>query len=246
MNMGVPLTLSFKDKKYDQDSKFLSGGYAIGEVLEENGYVNEFICGSDADFGGTSNFYKQHGNYKIVDYDYITELASGDKPFNVEITTIDTHTPDGYLCDLCDNKYDNQYANVIECQSKQVNDFINWCKTQSWYENTTIVITGDHNSMSEKFFTNIDKNYIRTPYNCIINSVVEAKNNKNRKFSTMDMYPTILAAMGAKIDGDRLGLGTNLFSDKQTLMEEIGFEALNKEVQKTSDFYNTTIVRMEN
>ena len=65
------------------------------------------------------------------------------------------------------------------------------------------------------------------------------------KFSTMDMYPTILAAMGAKIDGERLGLGTNLFSDKQTLMEEIGFEALNKEVQKTSDFYNTTIVRME-
>ena len=61
----------------------------------------------------------------------------------------------------------------------------------------------------------------------------------------MDMYPTILAAMGAKIDGERLGLGTNLFSDKQTLMEEIGFEALNKEVQKTSDFYNTTIVRME-
>ena len=275
MNMGVPLTLSFKDKKYDQDSEFLSGGHAIGEILEENGYANEFICGSDADFGGTSNFYKQHGNYKIVDYDYfkengkipddyfvfwgiedaklfefakedITELASGDKPFNVEITTIDTHTPDGYLCDLCDNKYDNQYANVIECQSKQVNDFINWCKTQSWYENTTIVITGDHNSMSEKFFTNIDKNYIRTPYNCIINSVVEAKNNKNRKFSTMDMYPTILAAMGAKIDGDRLGLGTNLFSDKQPLMEEIGFEALNKEVQKTSDFYNTTIVRMEN
>lgn len=45
----------------------------------------------------------------------------------------------------------NQYANVIECQSKQINDFINWCKTQEWYENTTIVITGDHNSMSEKF-----------------------------------------------------------------------------------------------
>lgn len=99
--------------------------------------------------------------------------------------------------------------------------------------------------MSEKFFTNIDKDYIRTPYNCIINSAVETENNKNRKFSTMDMYPTILAAMGAKIDGERLGLGTNLFSDKQTLMEEIGFEALNKEVQKTSDFYNTTIVRME-
>lgn len=42
-------------------------------MLEKNGYVNEFICGSDADFGGTSNFYKQHGNYKIVDYDYFKE-----------------------------------------------------------------------------------------------------------------------------------------------------------------------------
>ncbi len=274
MSMGIPLTLSFKDKKYDQDSEFIPGGYSIGEILEENGYVNEFICGSDADFGGTSNFYKQHGNYKIADYKYfkengkipndyfvfwgiedaklfefakedITELSNEDKPFNVEITTIDTHTPDGYLCDLCKNNHDNQYANVIECQSRQVNNFIEWCKTQSWYENTTIVITGDHNSMSEKFFTNIDKDYIRTPYNCIINSAVEPQNSKNRNFSTMDMYPTILAAMGAKIEGDRLGLGTNLFSDKQTLMEKIGFDALNREVQKTSDFYNTTIINIE-
>lgn len=273
MSMGIPLTLSFKDKKYDQDSEFLPGGYSIGQILEENGYVNEFICGSDADFGGTSNYYKQHGNYKIADYNYfkekgkipndyfvfwgiedaklfefakedISELANGDKPFNVEITTIDTHTPDGYQCDLCGNDHSNQYANVIECQSRQVNSFIEWCKKQPWYENTTIVITGDHNSMSEKFFTNIEKNYVRTPYNCIINSVVDEKNNKNRMFSTIDMYPTILAAMGAKIEGERLGLGTNLFSDKQTLMEEIGFDALNKEVQKTSDFYNRTIVRM--
>ena len=61
----------------------------------------------------------------------------------------------------------------------------------------------------------------------------------------MDMYPTILAAIGAKIEGDRLGLGTNLFSDKQTLMEKIGFDALNREVQKTSDFYNTTIINIE-
>ena len=50
----------------------------------------------------------------------ITKLASGEKPFNMEITTIDTHTPDGYLCDQCKNTHKNQYANVIECQSKQI------------------------------------------------------------------------------------------------------------------------------
>ena len=35
--------------------------------------------------------------------------------------------------------------------------------------------------MSEKFFTELDDNYIRTPYNCIINSVVQPINDKNRE-----------------------------------------------------------------
>ena len=37
----------------------------------------------------------------------------------------------------------------------------------------------------------------------------------------MDMFPTTLASLGAVIDGDRLGLGTNLFSDKPTLAENL-------------------------
>lgn len=273
-NMGIPLTLPLTSHNYDNGTAFLPGGYSIGEVLENNGYVNEFMCGSKADFGGTSNFYKQHGNYIIHDYDSFVEngeipedyfvfwgiedaklfdlakkdltlLAKQEKPFNMEITTIDTHTPDGYLCDLCKKDHKNQYANVIECQSRQVNNFIEWCKNQPWYENTTIVITGDHNSMSEKFFTELDDNYIRTPYNCIINSAVKPTNDKNREFSTMDLYPTILASMGAKIEGDKLGLGTNLFSNKPTLMEEIGFEKLNDEVQKSSKFYNQKILKLK-
>lgn len=274
-NMGIPLTLPLTSPDYDEDRAFLPGAYSIGEILENNGYVNEFMCGSKADFGGTSNFYKQHGNYIIRDYDSFVEsgeiskdyfvfwgiedaklfelakkdlslLADEGKPFNMEIATIDTHTPDGYLCDLCKEDHKSQYANVIECQSRQVNNFIEWCKSQPWYENTTIVITGDHNSMSEKFFTELDKDYIRTPYNCIINSTLKPINDKNREFSTMDLYPTILASMGAKIDGDKLGLGTNLYSNKATLIEEIGFEKLNEEVQKSSKFYNRKILKLKN
>src|SRR5699024_3209439 len=72
-NMGIPLTLHLTSHNYDNDTAFLPGGYSIGEVLENNGYVNEFMCGSKADFGGTSNFYKQHGNYIIRDYDSFVE-----------------------------------------------------------------------------------------------------------------------------------------------------------------------------
>ena len=53
------------------------------------------------------------------------------------------------------------------------------------------------------------------------------------------MPPTPLAALGVEIQGDRLGLGTNLFSDKQTLCEMYGFETLDWELQKRSEFYNT-------
>jgi phosphoglycerol transferase len=43
--------------------------------------------------------------------------------------------------------------------------------------------------------------------------------------------------MGCTIEGDRLGLGTNLFSDTPTLAEKWGFERFNSELGKASDFY---------
>lgn len=268
---GIPLLIPFNGKSYDYDSAFLPGVFTIGEILEKHGYTNEIMMGSNGDFACTSNFYKQHGNYKIADYNHfkehgyipndyfvfwgiedaklfefakkdITKLADSNKPFNFELVTIDTHTPDGYVCQHCKTAHKSQYANVISCQSKQVSDFINWCKTQSWYENTTIVITGDHNSMSEKFFTNLDKDYLRTPYNCFINSAVNCQNTKNRKFSILDMYPTILASLGINIDGDKLGLGTNLFSNQKTLIEQYGFKKINSEIKKKSLFYQEYLV----
>jgi phosphoglycerol transferase len=53
------------------------------------------------------------------------------------------------------------------------------------------------------------------------------------------MFPTTLAAMGCTIEGDRLGIGTNLFSGKPTLTEKYGYDKLNLEISKRSDFYNT-------
>ena len=59
----------------------------------------------------------------------------------------------------------------------------------------------------------------------------------NRSAVMMDLYPTVLSAMGFTIEGDRLALGTDLLSGRKTLAEEIGYEALNEEVQKYSAFF---------
>lgn len=271
---GIPLMLPIEGNSYGRNSLFLPGCYTMGQLLQAQGYQQEFLSGSDADFAGTSNFYSQHGNFDIVDYkkikkegripkDYfefwgfednklftfakedILKLSKNEEPFNMTMVTIDSHTPDGYLSKGCPSKFSNQYENVIACQSKQVFEFVEWAQEQEFYENTTIVITGDHNSMASKFFEGLDTNYIRTPYNVIINSAVQPLQSKERVFATMDWYPTILAAMGATIEGDRLGLGTNLFSDKPTLIEEMGFDYLEIEVKKTSDFYNQEIISLK-
>jgi phosphoglycerol transferase len=43
----------------------------------------------------------------------------------------------------------------------------------------------------------------------------------NRLFSAVDMFPTTLAALGVEIPGDRLGIGTNLFSEQPTIMKNL-------------------------
>ncbi len=53
----------------------------------------------------------------------------------------------------------------------------------------------------------------------------------------MDFFPTALAAAGAEIEGDRLSLGTNLFSGEQTLCEKYGYKEFFNELGKKSLFY---------
>lgn len=153
--------------------------------------------------------------------------------------TADTHFEDGYPCELCDeeNDGDNQYGMVLHCSSKQVTEFVSWIQQQDFYENTTIVISGDHLTMDSDFCENVDPDYTRTVYNVIINSPIQPQQEKNRSFTTMDMFPTTIASLGATIEGDRLGLGTNLFSGEQTLAEKLTFDQLNDDLSQKSKFF---------
>lgn len=114
---------------------------------------------------------------------------------------------------------------------------MNWLKEQPFYENTTIVIVGDHLTMDSDFCKEVPEEYTRGVYNAIINAPIVPVNQKNRQATTMDMFPTTIAALGAQIEGERLGLGTNLFSAEPTLAEKFGVDVLNKEVRKRSIFY---------
>ena len=260
-------------------SSFYPGATSIGDILMSQGYNQELMVGSDAVFGGRQQYFQGHGNYKVFDYNYalengyipkgykvwwgfeddklfdfakqeILDLASQDKPFNFTMLTVDTHFEDGWVCPDCTNEFEgNQYANVIACSDRKVAEFVNWIKQQPFYEDTTIVICGDHTTMDSNFCSHVDDNYLRRTYCTVINSAVtgglDGLSRKSRTFSTFDMFPTTLAAMGCEIQGNRLGLGVNLYSDEQTLLEEYNIQYCNTELARNSTFLKENISRFE-
>ena len=98
--------------------------------------------------------------------------------------------------------------------------------------------------MDKKFFANFDPKYQRSTFNLILNADFEQADIKqtNRKYAPFDYYPTILASMGVKIEGNRLGLGSNLASDTPTLIEKYGLKKVDRELSKNSNFYNNEFV----
>ena len=263
---GLPLKISIEQNSMDSQKAFFPSVTALQDILKEEGYTQKFLLGSVGYFGGRELYMKDHGDVKVEDFSYwkrknkfpkdywvnwgfedeklysyareeLSNLAKEDKPFNLTLLTVDTHFPDGYVCRLCQNNYpDNQYANVYRCASRQVTDFVNWIKKQDFYENTTIVISGDHPTMDRDFCDHVPKSYQRKVYTVFLNSAAKRKDRNKREYSTFDYFPTTLAAMGVEIPGNRLGLGTNLFSGESTLTEKFGKKEEKKELEERSDF----------
>lgn len=266
---GVPLVPVTSPNEKSEDGTFLPGLTTLWDILHEQGYYQAIMFGSDASFGDMDLYFSTHGMDDVYDVytaredgiippnywdgwwgmeDYhtfayakqkLTEISQKDQPFAFTMMTIDTHQPGGHTCPHCESTYAERYDNVISCSSRQVLAFVQWLQQQDFYEDTAVVIVGDHQSMDAAYFDrNVEKSYTRHIYNCFLNSAVQPTAEKNREFTTVDLFPTILAAMGCQIEGDRLGLGVNLFSKWDTIAEQIDFTVFNNCLYSNKDYYN--------
>ena len=264
---GLPLKISIGKNNMDTQESFFPGIKGLGDILQEEGYKQVLMIGSNATFGGRRLYYREHGDFEIDDYLYakeqgwipedykvfwgyedeklfafakkrLTEMAAKDAPFHLTLLTVDTHFEDGYVCRLCKDEFgENQYANVIACSSRQVAAFVDWIRKQDFFENTTVILAGDHTTMDKDFCAEIDSSYRRKAYVAYINAAAKpADPAKTRTYATLDAFPTTLAALGVQIEGNRLGLGTNLFSEKETLSEKYGDYYERVELGKRSAF----------
>lgn len=271
---GITVKVPVTTDSYSRKGSFLPNVVTLGDILYKNGYNQTIIMGSDAEFANRDLYFENHGNYNVIDVnavkksgrlpqDYkewwgfedqklfefakeeLLSLSSQDKPFNLTLLTADSHFPEGYICKECEDEFPEQYSNVLRCSSKRIAEFVNWIKQQSFYEDTTVIIVGDHLTMDPEFLKNVSEDYERTCYNCFINPAVSPQKEKERKFATFDLMPTTLAALGVQIEGERLGLGTNLFADTETLTEKYSFDYVNEELTKKSRYYNEYILDMK-
>lgn len=277
MNAGLPLKIPMNGNSYGKSGQFLPGATTLGDILHDEGYEQTVMFGADADFGGLTSFFSTHGDFKIFDlkyarktglipkdykvwwgyedkklYEYakseLTRLAATNKPFHFAMENADTHFPDGYLEPGAATPYDSQYANVILHSQKEIVQLVRWIQKQPFYENTTILLTGDHLSMDKKFFKDFDKNYHRTTFNLVLNPDFKNKHIQatNRMYAPFDYFPTILSSLGVTIPKHRLGLGTDLSSNVPTLLERDGVEHFDEQLSQNSQFYNQAFVSEKN
>lgn len=182
----------------------------------------------------------------------LDSLAGQGTPFAFYMLTVDTHQPFGYLDDSCkitlknvgfEEKDDNRFPAALRCASMQLASFVEWIKEQPWSENTVISVMGDHTSpmLSNKAGVAPTDSVYWT--NFIVNSAVEGEAyRRERSYSSMDMFPTLLESMGFELDGRSVGLGRSLYADKPTLLEIYGKPVLDSLLRERSIQYDYFIM----
>lgn len=275
MGFGVPMKVPTDGNSYGTEGNFLPGGTSLGDILHEQGYEQTLMFGADAAFGGVDHYFNLHGEFNIIDYkaakekglipddyyvwwgyeddklyefakDELTRLSETGKPFHFVMETADTHAPEGYLSPNAEKKFPDQYSNTIYYSQAEAVKFVRWIQAQPFYENTTIVIIGDHLTMASCISETV-KDYQRTCFNLILNPAEDLRNLpenrfRNRQWASFDMFPTMLAGLGVQIPDNHLGIGTNLFSGEKTLFEKYGVSEVNDKLTQKSNFYNENIL----
>lgn len=142
--------------------------------------------------------------------------------FSMTVLTMETHFPYGFYNNQCEENVnhfskESLFRGTIRCASKDVRSFIEWVKQQPFYKNTEIVVVGDHLFMGDIL---VQKGSDRRRWiDIFINPQIMPTNLKNRRFTSLDMAPSILESMGYEVERHRMGLGVSLFSDEKTLLE---------------------------
>ena len=248
---GVPLyAVGRENNDLDQLPSFLPKIKGVGNILAEDGYKNIFIQGSPKVFAGNDKFLESHGfqmfSLENIDEKYKTprnlsrwglnddktlefakekykELKSKNQPFSIMISTINTHSPRGFVPpDFKKKKYKNGQnvtLNALHVSDYLISEFINEIKKLDTEKNTMIVISSDHLTMRNMVSETLERHpdLRRNLFMIYFPNKISPRISE-RNTSSLDEGVTVLNAMGYPLE--RFGLGVSLFSNEKNLKEK--------------------------
>ncbi|MWJ29180.1 sulfatase-like hydrolase/transferase [Halomonas sp. ZH2S] len=251
------------DSQFEPLSKVVPGVDCLGDLLAERGYQLSYLGGASTQFAGKGLFYRGHGfnrvqgrealepqlddpeytnSWGIYDdslYDFtvkeIRQLAAKDGPWGLVNLSITGHAPSGYPTRACrerQGEFDGQdILYSVECSSWLARNLIERLQTEGLLDNTLVVLMSDHLTMRVSVW---DELVTMERDNTLIMLSDDLEPARiQRESSMLDVFPTLLDALGFTLEEGRAGLGVSLLGDSPaTLVEKHGLEVVNERLQE--------------
>lgn len=261
---GVPLRYRPENDIFSR-RYMLPQAICLPEILQNNGYQTTIFKAADITFTDVNVFASNHGFDKAAGFDELKqqlpvdelehhlgafgglkdstlfELAkkqlenfSPERPFMLTLFTLDTHTPNHFKAPECPQLF-GDIRDAYMCTDKSVSDFVTWLKQSPYWENTSVVIVGDHLLPTRIKTKGHPKRGI---YNVFLNLPENLKINADKPFTTVDLAPSILEALDIRLAPRAFGLGRSLFAEAPALVEKQNFRAFNLNLIKKSKIYD--------
>lgn len=250
------------DRQFSPLEKVVPGVDCLGDLLSEQGYELSYLGGASTAFAGKGLFYKGHGfdtvlgredlqpllddpeyvnNWGLYDdslYDFtlreLRRLNETGRPWGLINLTIAGHAPRGYPAQSCIDRQ-GEFDGVdilysVECSAWLARDFLERADAEGLLDNTIVVIASDHLTMRVSAWEQLIQGERDNTFMLLGPGIPVGR--ESREASMVDVFPTVLEAMGFTIDWHRAGLGVSLLSDEPTLLEEHGKQYVNDRMRE--------------
>jgi len=147
------------------------------------------------------------------------------KPFGIVLETIGGHNPVGNIAPSCNSRQEVYEVEIdilqaIKCTNLLVQDFVIEAEKQGLLENTIVIVQSDHLSMKSKVYDKLQKMERRNLF--FIYDTTTAPIEYSKAASSMDIYPTLIEALGFQLNSHKAGVGISMMSPVSTLTTSIG------------------------
>ncbi|MBE0402681.1 sulfatase-like hydrolase/transferase [Halomonas citrativorans] len=162
----------------------------------------------------------------------LNEEDSG--PWAVVNLNLAGHAPSGFPSQTCQDRqgtFDGQdILYSVECSAHEARVFIEQLQREGLLDNTLVVVLSDHLTMRVSVWDQLTA--LDRDNTLIMLGDYIAPQRIRRDATMLDVFPTILEALGFTLNDHRAGLGVSLLSEKSTLVEVHGIETLNERLRE--------------